>query len=90
MNRAWGACARAAAMRFAGAFEVDLPDLIRIGRAQNRGEVNDRRDALRRRAEGLGVQDVAPHGRDTSREFLAGPHEGAALDARIQQAWEKT
>lgn len=65
------ACLRGVCLRgldeVAGAFEVDPPDLVGIGGAQDRGEVNDRLDALDGCDQGLGVQDVAFHGRDAGR-----------------------
>ena len=47
----------------ARAFEIALPDQVGVGRAEDRGEMDDRRDALHRPCERRRIEQVARHGR---------------------------
>jgi len=70
----------------ARAFEVALPDQVGVGRAENCGEMDDRRDVPHRPHERRRVKEVALHGGHAGRKVSAAAYERATIHACLREA----
>jgi hypothetical protein len=67
------------------AIEIGSPDVILILSAENRGKMNDRRNALHGLLQRIRMEKIAFYRRRSSGNFFAWPYERAAMHARIDE-----
>ena len=63
--------------------------MLAIGRPKDGSKVNDRRDALHGLLQRIRVEQVTLYARSSRRNFLARPHERAAVDPSIHETAQK-
>jgi hypothetical protein len=71
------------------AIEIGSPDVILILSPENRGKMNDRRNALHGLLQRIRIEKIAFHGGRSGGNFLARPYKRTAVHAGIDEPSQK-